>query len=114
MLFELRAQQPLLILAAFCHYTYALMRPLPLGQVDIARPIISPSVAKADFLNLGRDLRAAVDGEMISLIIFVGLIRLIASDCTLPSFLNPEEKPKHLGTGLTSIKDRRCGEGDDA
>jgi len=34
---------------------------LPLGAAGV-RPIVSPSVAKADFLNLGADLRAAVDG----------------------------------------------------
>ena len=32
------------------------------GPPDKARVIISPSVAKADFMNLGADLRAAVDG----------------------------------------------------
>ena len=37
---------------------------VPLGPADTARPIISPSVAKADFLNLGRDLRACVDGGL--------------------------------------------------
>lgn len=35
---------------------------LPLGPVNLARPIISPSVAKADFLRLGSELGAAVAG----------------------------------------------------
>jgi len=42
--------------------------PLPMMQLSVgtakqfARPIVSPSVAKANFLNLGADLHAAVDG----------------------------------------------------
>jgi len=54
--------------ASHVHPLARTRHPLPMMQLSVgtakqfARPIVSPSVAKANFLNLGADLHAVVDG----------------------------------------------------